>query len=167
MENDVRGAMNDEEVYRSSFPAHRSSFLPNHPHPNPLPETCGQQYRARGPEGEMQFALAAMIDAASAKRDLAVAGGAIAPAVADELFALLVKSSAGVVNTLCLSRTSPSSATPPLALAVFDALSRNQPVPLGEVTRLQVLSRIVPGSGDEELAQLQQRMIALASGRST
>jgi len=32
---------------------------------------------------------------------------------------------------------------------------------------LQVLSRIVPGSGDEELAQLQQRMIALASGRST
>jgi hypothetical protein len=111
------------------------------------------------------LALTAMIDAASAKRDLAVARGAIAPAVADELFALLVQSQAGVVNTLCLSRNS-MTAAPPLALAVFDALSRNRPVPLGEITRLQVLSRIVPGSAEEELAQLQQRMIALASGRA-
>jgi hypothetical protein len=38
-------------------------------------------------------------------------------------------------------------------------------VPLGEITRLQVLSRVVPGDHDAELGELQQRMIALASGR--
>jgi hypothetical protein len=76
------------------------------------------------------------------------------------LFSLLVAPSSGAANTFLLSRSSTGT---PIALAVFDALSRNRPVALGEVTSLQVLSRMVPGL-DPELANLQERMIALASG---
>jgi hypothetical protein len=113
---------------------------------------------------EMQFAMAALVDAAAAKRDLAVVRGGVDPAVADELFSLLVRSSRGVVNTMTLSRQDGESA--PLALAVFDALARNRPAPLGEVTGLQVLSRVVPGE-DPARAQLQERMIAMASGNAS
>ena len=113
----------------------------------------------------IDLALSALADAAAAKRDLAIAHGGIAPAVADELFALLVRSPAGALNVMTLSRGagSPSTAAP-LALAIFDALSRNQPVALGESTGLQVLARLVPGE-DDERAELQERMIALASAR--
>jgi hypothetical protein len=110
---------------------------------------------------DIQLAWTALADAAAAKRDLAVARGAIDPSVADELFALLVRSADGTVNTLMLSR---NGGPAPLALAVFDLLARNQPAPLGETTSLQVLSRNVPGLDDERL-ELQQRMIELASGR--
>lgn len=112
----------------------------------------------------MGLALTALVDAASARRDLAVARGGVAPAVADELFALLVRSPGGVVNTMMLSRSGnvPTNGAP-IALAVFDALARNRPVPIGEITGLQVLSRVVPGD-DPALPRLQQRMIALASG---
>jgi hypothetical protein len=96
----------------------------------------------------------ALSDALVAKRDLAVARGGVDPSVASELFALLSH------NELLLSR---SQSMAPIALAVFDALARNRPVPLGEVTSLQVLSRLIPGV-DPELATLQERMIALASG---
>jgi hypothetical protein len=124
-------------------------------------------HSAFSPAGDartMDMAMLALVDAAAAKRDLAVARGAIDPAVADELFALLVRSHEGAINTtMLLSRT---AAAPPPALAVFDALCRNRPVPLGEITRLQVLARAVPGGeADDEVAQLQQRMIALASGK--
>jgi hypothetical protein len=119
----------------------------------------------------MQLALGALADAAAAKRDLAVARGGIAPAVADELFAMLVRSADGALNIMALSRSPFSSlaggqacVAAPLALAVFDALSRNQPVPLGEATQLQVLSRRIPGEDDERI-ELRDRMIALASAR--
>jgi hypothetical protein len=62
---------------------------------------------------------------------------------------------------LTLSRT---AAGVPIALAVFDALSRNHPVALGETTGLQVLSRVVPGE-DGSMGDLRERMIALASGK--
>jgi hypothetical protein len=136
----------------------------NHPHPNPLPE-----YRERGPGTPlMQLAMTALIDAAAAKRDLAVARGGIDPAVAGELFALLVQSRNGSANTMLLSRASDQGSTSaPIALAIFDVLSRNRPVALGEITRPQVLSRAVPGVGaDGEMSELQQRMIALASGKA-
>jgi hypothetical protein len=90
------------------------------------------------------------------KRDLALARGGVNAAVAAELFDFLV----GSGNLLTLSRT---AAGVPIALAVFDALSRNHPVALGESTGLQVLSRIVPGD-DGSPGDLRERMIALASG---
>jgi len=107
---------------------------------------------------ELQLAMSALAEAAAAKRDLAVARGGIDPSVAQELFSLLVGPKDGAA--MWLSRVGGGA---PIALAVFDALARNRPVPLGEVTSLQVLSRLVPGM-DPELATLQERMIALASG---
>jgi hypothetical protein len=92
----------------------------------------------------------------SMKRDLALSRGALVPAVATELFDLLV----GSANLLTLSRTSNGI---PIAMAVFDALAKNHPVSLGETTGLQVLSRSIPGD-DGSLDDLRQRMIALASG---
>ena len=108
---------------------------------------------------ELELAMNALAEAAAAKRDLAVARGGIDPSVAQELFALLVGPRDGAA--MWLSRVGGGA---PIALAVFDALARNRPVPLGEVTSLQVLSRVIPGM-DPELATLQERMIALASGR--
>lgn len=109
------------------------------------------------------LALTALVDAAAVKRDSAVARGAIDPAVAEELFALLVRDAHGQVRTITLSRGSDEDATP-LALAIFEVLGRNRPAPLGEVTALQALSRQSPGD-DGATAELQNRMIALASGR--
>jgi hypothetical protein len=140
--------------------------ISNHPHPNPLPE-----YRERGADGDaaqhLQLAMTALLDATAAKRDLAVARGGIDPAVAGELFSLLVQPRAGApINTMLLSRGPDHPSAAPVALAVFDALSRNRPVQLGEITRPQVLSRVVPGlDGNSELSELQQRMIALASAK--
>jgi hypothetical protein len=116
----------------------------------------------QGGGADMHLALRIIADAAAVKRDCAVARGAIDPAVADELFALLVRDELAGLRTMTLSRATENS--PPLALAIFDALSRNRPAPLGEVTPLQVLSRTAPGD-DDATAELRQRMIALASGR--
>jgi hypothetical protein len=114
---------------------------------------------AHVPATDPQFVLHALELVASMKRDLALSLGAIDPAVADELFDLLVKPRDGSANTMLLSRTPGGSS---IAIAVFDALSRNHPAPLGEATPLQVLTRIIPG---DDTADLQERMIALASGR--
>jgi hypothetical protein len=113
---------------------------------------------AGGPAGgaiDLSVALSALEQVAIAKRDLALSRGAITPAVANEIFDLLAKPA----NLLMLSRTSNGL---PLALAVFDALAKNVPLPLGEMTGVQVLSRAVPG---EEGDALREKMIAMASGR--
>ena len=102
--------------------------------------------------------LSALSQMISMKRDLALARGGVDAAVARELFDLLVPGS----NAVHLSRN--GSDQMPIALAVFDALARNRPVVLGETTGLQVLSRPIPGE-DSSLADLRQRMIALASGK--
>jgi hypothetical protein len=119
---------------------------------------------AQSPESAATLSL--LTDAATARRDLAVARGGVDPATADALLALLLASPpAGPV--IGLSRT---AAGRPLAVAVFDALAANRPVPLGEATgvqspgRLHLLARSVPG-GDAP-ADLTHRMIALASGRA-
>jgi hypothetical protein len=104
---------------------------------------------------DLQDALRQVVEM---KRDLALSRGGVNPAVAAELFDLLVSSG----NLLTLSRSSNGT---PIAMAVFDALARNAPVPLGESTGLQVLSRVVPGD-DGSVDDLRQRMIALASGKS-
>jgi hypothetical protein len=106
---------------------------------------------------DMGTALQALEQVAIAKRDLALSRGGVDPAVAEELFNLLARPS----NLLMLSRT-PSGL--PIALAVFDALARNRPVPLGEMTGVQVLTRNIPGE-DGALDDLRERMIALASGQ--
>jgi hypothetical protein len=93
----------------------------------------------------------------SMKRDLALARGGVDAAVAQEIFDLLVQPA----EAMLLSRNS-ASAGMPVALAVFDALSRNRPVSLGESTGLQVLSRSIPGE-DGSLGDLREKMIALAS----
>ena len=109
--------------------------------------------------------LSLLADAAAARRDLAVARGGVDPATADLLLALLVDRSS---PTLTLSRT--TAAGRPLAVAVFDALAANRPVPLGEATgpqgsgRLHLLSRSTPGG--DVTGDLTGRMIALASGRA-
>jgi hypothetical protein len=95
---------------------------------------------------------------------MAVARGGVAPAIADELFALLVRGTDGALNVMTLSHASAAASMTPLALAVFDALARNHTVSLGQVTELQVLSRLIPGQDDEQ-AELRQRMINLASAR--
>jgi hypothetical protein len=95
----------------------------------------------------------------SMKRDLALARGGVDAAVAQEIFDLLVQPA----EAMLLSRNS-ASAGMPVALAVFDALSRNRPVSLGESTGLQVLSRSIPGE-DGSLGDLREKMIALASGK--
>jgi hypothetical protein len=110
---------------------------------------------------DMNLALSALEQVAIAKRDLALSRGGVDSATAAELFNLLVKPIDGSTNLLMLSRTATGL---PIALAVFDALARNRPVPFGETTGVQVLTRNVPGE-DGSLAELRERMIALASGR--
>ena len=106
--------------------------------------------------------LSLLADAAAARRDLAVARGGVDPATADALLAMLT---GGPAATIGLSRT---AAGRPLAVAVFDALAANRPVPLGEATgpqsvgRLHLLARVAPGA--EGPADLTGRMIALANG---
>jgi hypothetical protein len=107
---------------------------------------------------DLQLAINALEQVAAVKRDLALARGAVDPAVAEELFSLLVHPRDGSAGTLLLSRGGSGSS---IAIAVFDALSRNRPAPLGETTGIQVLNRSVPG---DDSTDLRQRMIALASG---
>lgn len=111
---------------------------------------------------ERVMVLSILCDAVASRRDAAVMAGNLTPAVANELFGLLARSSSGELRTMCLSRHTTDSSTTPLALAVFDVLSRNRPVPIGQSTGVQVLSRVVPGSNDA--AELQRKMIELASG---
>lgn len=106
----------------------------------------------------------ALVEAARAKKELAVARGALSPAVADRLFARLVRRSDGSVNAVALSRSSPEESC--LALGVFDDLAENRPVPRGESTGVQTLARVIPNASEPGLdPKLQERMIALASGR--
>ena len=122
---------------------------------------------AQEPAVDPTLTLSLLADAAAARRDLAVARGGVDPATADALLALLVGGPTADGRVVGLSRT---AAGRPLAVAVFDALAANRPVPLGEATgpqsagrgRLHLLSRDVPG--DEGRADLTGRMIALASG---
>ena len=115
------------------------------------------------PPADAATTLSLLADAAAARRDLAVAGGGVDPATADALLALLTAGPDG--GPIGLSRT---AAGRPLAVAVFDALAANRPVPLGERTgpqspgRLHLLARAVPGA--EATADLTGRMIALANG---
>ena len=129
---------------------------------NPAAEEINRvgSYLFPSADGTIQLAEQAVKQVVAMKRDIALARGVIDPAVAEELFNLLVTPRDGVANTLLLSR---SAGEPSIAIAVFDALSRNRPAPLGEVTSFQVLNRAAPGD-DGSIGDLRERMIALASG---
>ena len=126
----------------------------------PAAEPLGSAVGDATPLPDPAMTLSLLADAAAARRDLAVARGGVDPATADALLALLSG------PAIRLSRTPTGR---PLAVAVFDALATNRPVPLGEVTgpqspgRLHLLARTVPGG--EAACDLTGRMIALASGR--
>jgi hypothetical protein len=108
----------------------------------------------------------AMVAAIAAKKQMAVARGAVTPAVADRLFAALVKSPAGRVNPLCLSRSANLFGDVALGLFVFDALADNTPVPLGESSGVQLLARSIADDPTEQRRQkLTERMIQLANGK--
>ncbi len=132
------------------------------PRDPPCIETAppAEEPAAEPPTSDAVVMMSLAIDAAAARRDLAIARGGIDPATADALLALLT-----ATPTIGLSRTASGR---PLAAAVFDALSTNRPVPLGERTgpqsagRLHLLARAVPGA--EGRTDLTDRMIALASG---
>lgn len=84
------------------------------------------------------------------KIDGLVTKGKILPAVAASLKAALV-GGAGSRNAFCLSRT--VSGTPESILSqVVKALDQNDPVKLGEQTKSQELSRMVPGSDGASVA---------------
>jgi hypothetical protein len=121
-------------------------------------DECRVQNGERSPTMDFSAVLSQVIEM---KRDLALARGGVDAAVAAELFELLVKPG----EPLLLSRGGDGTmpVAMPIAMAVFDALSRNRPVLPGESTGLQVLSRVVPGE-DGALSDLRERMIALASG---
>ena len=119
------------------------------------------------PAAASVLAMSLLADAAGARRDLAVARGGVDPATADAVLALLLDDTAAPAVTL-----SRAAGGRPLAVAVFDALAANRPVPLGEATgpqsvggggRLHLLARSVPGA--EPPAELTGRMIAWANGR--
>ncbi len=137
--------------------------VPVGPSPAAEPAAVPPGSVAATPFGDPVLTLSLLADAAAARRDLAVARGGLDPATADALLALLSGDA-----TVGLSRTATGR---PLAVAVFDALAANRPVPLGEATgpqsagRLHLLSRPVPGG--EAVADLTGRMIALASGTET
>jgi hypothetical protein len=107
----------------------------------------------KGVVTEPDVATEAVRQVVMMKRDLAVARGGVDPASAGRLFDLLMNRPAAMT----FSRTDPAGS---VAAAVFDALAANRPVPVGEVTGLQVLSRLVPG---DDRSVLQKQMIALAS----
>jgi hypothetical protein len=107
----------------------------------------------------------AMISAIDAKKQLAIARGAITPAVADRLFAALVRSPAGKVNPIGLSRPANAVGDVAIGLAVFDALADNVPMRLGESSGVQVLSRSGADPRDDQRDRLTQRMIDIANAK--
>jgi hypothetical protein len=112
-------------------------------------------------DGEAQDALVAAINA---KRQLAIARGAVTPAVADRLFAALVRPPGGKVNPIGLSRSANALGDVALGLAVFDALADNMPMPLGQASGVQVLGRGGDPAGDDR-SRLTQRMINIANAK--
>jgi hypothetical protein len=108
----------------------------------------------------------ALVAAINAKKQLAIARGAITPAVADRLFAALVRPPGGKVNLIGLSRAANALGDVALGLAVFDALADNIPVALGEASGVQILSRAAGDPCDDDRSRLTRRMIDIANRNS-
>jgi hypothetical protein len=113
-------------------------------------------------DAEAQNALVAAINA---KRQLAIARGAVTPAVADRLFAALVRPPGGMVNPIGLSREANAMGDVALGVAVFDALADNMPLALGQASGVQVLGQSGGDPRDDDRCRLTQRMINIANAK--
>lgn len=114
---------------------------------------------ARLPAALGDEAQSALLDAVKVKQQLCVAKGAVSPSVAERLYAALARTPDGKVNTLALSRAANPIGNRALALDLFDILTDNQPVAIGDRTGVQTLARIDP---DSEVSPEQRRKAAAA-----
>lgn len=110
----------------------------------------------------------AMRESAETKLETAVSRGAISTQTRDALRPLLL-GSVEKPNTLALSRAAnPVTNGKALALAVLDVLVDNRPIPLGEATGVQALSRVAPGdeaTPDEKKRADAQKMLTDAANK--
>jgi hypothetical protein len=121
-----------------------------------------QELSTKMPKPLDREAQDALVDACRVKRDLCVRNGALDPATADLLFANFVKDSAGNVNVVALSRSDLSGGGAVLAMALFDALKSNKPVPVGE--QGITLPYLPPGSvkpSDDDEQRLRKKLMSM------
>jgi hypothetical protein len=109
---------------------------------------------------EAQVAIA---EAATGKFDAAVARGVLSPGARDRLVATLVQGGDGRGNVMTLSRAANPSGDRCLAMAIAEILLDSEPVPLGERTGLQAMSRQVPGEESSSMDYLRNYMTKIAS----
>jgi AcrR family transcriptional regulator len=105
----------------------------------------------------------AMAELATAKLDSAVERGALSPLARDRLVAALVKGEDGRGNVMTLSRGGGGGGDRCLAVAVAEILLDNQPIQVGESTRLQAMSRAIPGEESSPIDELRRYMTKIAS----
>jgi hypothetical protein len=108
-------------------------------------------------------AQAAIAEAATGKFDAAVARGVLSPGARDQLVATLVQGGDGRGNVMTLSRAANPSGDRCLAMAIAEILLDSEPVPLGERTGLQAMSRQVPGEESSSMDYLRNYMTKIAS----
>jgi hypothetical protein len=118
---------------------------------------------SRVPQQLPPEAEAAIAESATAKFDAAVNRGFLSPAVRDQLVNLLIRGGDGKANVFALSRAANPHGDRCLAMAVADVLLDNEPVPLGERTGLQAMSRQIPGEESSPIDQLRNYMTKIAS----
>ena len=103
-----------------------------------------QELSAALPKPLDSDALDALVDACRVNRDLCVRNGALDPATADALFALVARAADGTPNMLTLSCTGNPRGEGALALSLFEVLKNNHPVSVGE--KGVALPYVPPGS---------------------
>jgi hypothetical protein len=121
------------------------------------------QLSARLPPAISKDAQDAMAELATAKLDSAVERGALSPVARDRLVAALVKGEDGRANVMTLSRAGSGGGDRCLAVAVAEILLDNQPIQVGESTRLQAMSRAIPGEESSPIDELRRYMTKIAS----
>lgn len=93
---------------------------------------------------------ASVIESATILAEACVEVGGLNPACKQDLLSFLTKDANGKVNTLAMSSAANPRGNGPMVLGLFRILKNNKPVPLGEGTGLQVLSRVAPGDEKSE-----------------
>jgi hypothetical protein len=109
---------------------------------------------------EVQSAIA---ESATAKFDAAVNRGFLSPSARDQLVTILVHGGDGKANMIALSRAANPGGDRCVAMAIADVLLDNEPIPLGERTGLQAMSRQIPGDESSPIDQLRDYMTKIAS----
>jgi hypothetical protein len=118
---------------------------------------------SRVPQQLPPEAESAIAESATAKFDSAVNRGFLSPAARDQLVTMLVRGGDGRANIFALSRAANPRGDRCLAMAIADVLLDNEPIPLGERTGLQAMSRQTPGDESSPIDQLRNYMTKIAS----